>query len=88
MGLTDLVGKSGLEERTFLRRFRKATKMTVTQYLQRFRINKARELLQFGTHPVEEIAWTVGYADASAFRKVFLNIVGLSPSEYGRRFRG
>ncbi|TGV11315.1 helix-turn-helix domain-containing protein [Mesorhizobium sp. M8A.F.Ca.ET.173.01.1.1] len=87
MGLADLVGKSGLEERTFLRRFRKVTNMTVTQYLQQFRINKARELLQFGTHPVDEIAWTVGYADASAFRKVFLNIVGLSPSEYRRRFR-
>ena len=86
IGLSDLVGRSGLEERTFLRRFRKATNITVTEYLQRFRVNKAREMLQFGLHPVEEIAWTVGYTDASAFRKVFLKIVGLSPSEFRRRF--
>jgi transcriptional regulator GlxA family with amidase domain len=61
--------------------------MTVTEYLQRFRVNKARDLLQFSTHPVEEIAWNVGYTDGSAFRKVFQRIVGLSPSEYRRRFR-
>ncbi|MHA6732131.1 GlxA family transcriptional regulator [Devosia sp. A369] len=85
--LADLAGKSGLEERTFLRRFRKATNMTATEYLQRFRVNKAREMLQFGADPVEAIAWAVGYSDASAFRKVFVNVVGLSPSEYRRRFR-
>ncbi|WP_035097922.1 helix-turn-helix domain-containing protein [Devosia sp. LC5] len=85
--LPDLASKSGLEERTFLRRFRKATGLTVTGYLQRFRVSKARELLQFGGDSVEEIAWSVGYADSGAFRKVFLNIVGLSPSEYRRRFQ-
>lgn len=85
--LTDMASKSGLEERTFLRRFRKSTGMTATEYLQRFRVNKARDLLQFSVQPVEEIAWSVGYADASAFRKVFQRLVGLSPSEYRRRFR-
>lgn len=84
--LADLARKSGLEERTFLRRFRKSTGMTVTEYVQRFRMNKAREMLQFGTEAVELIAWRVGYTDPSAFRKMFLKIVGLSPSEYRRRF--
>lgn len=84
--LADLARKSGLEERTFLRRFRKSTGMTVTEYVQRFRMNKAREMLQFGTEAVDQIAWRVGYTDASAFRKTFLKIVGLSPSKYRRRF--
>jgi AraC-like DNA-binding protein len=57
--------------------------MTVTEYLQRFRVNKARDLLQFSTHPVEEIAWNVGYTDGSAFRKVFQRIVGLSRPSTG-----
>jgi transcriptional regulator GlxA family with amidase domain len=85
--LAEMADKAGLEERTFLRRFRKAMNMTATEYLQRFRINKAREMLQFGVHPIEAIAGSVGYTDAGAFRKVFLSIVGLSPSEYRRRFR-
>lgn len=35
---------------------------------------------------VDRIGWDVGYADPSAFRKVYHRIVGLSPSDYRRRF--
>lgn len=87
ISLTGMANQAGLEERTFLRRFRKATHMTATEYLRRFRVHKAREMLQFGADAVEAIAWAVGYSDTSAFRKVFLQTVGLSPSEYRRRFR-
>ncbi len=78
--------QAGLEERTFLRRFLKATGMTATDYAQRLRVTKAQELLQFGRQPIERIAWEVGYSDASAFRKIFLRIVGLTPGEYRHRF--
>lgn len=75
--LTTLAAQAGLEERTFLRRFQKATGLTSTQYVQRLRVSKAQELLQFSTEPVERIACQVGYADPGAFRKVFMRIVGL-----------
>ncbi len=84
--LESLAARAGLEERTFLRRFRKATGHTATEYQQELRVNKARELLQFGASSVDQIAWEVGYGDAGAFRKVFTRIVGLSPAEYRRRF--
>jgi transcriptional regulator GlxA family with amidase domain len=86
-GLATLATRAGLEERTFLRRFRKATGLTTTEYVQRLRIGKAQELLQFSTSPVDRVAWEVGYADAGAFRKVFRRIVGLTPNEFRRRFR-
>lgn len=78
--------QAGLEERTFLRRFLKATGLTATDYAQRLRVTKAQELLQFGRQPIESTAWQVGYSDASAFRKIFLRIVGLTPGEYRQRF--
>ncbi|SMO97742.1 GlxA family transcriptional regulator [Paracoccus laeviglucosivorans] len=84
--LTRLVTESGLESRTFLRRFKKATGLTTTDYIQRLRMRTARELLQFGAKNVDQIAWEVGYSDPGAFRKVFSRIVGLSPAEYRRRF--
>lgn len=84
--LATLAARAGLEERTFLRRFQKATGMTTTEYCQRLRVGKAREMLQFGRLPVERIAWDVGYGDTGAFRKVFTRIVGLTPGEYRRRF--
>jgi transcriptional regulator GlxA family with amidase domain len=85
--VASLAALAGLEERTFLRRFQKATGLTTTEYVQRLRVGKARELLQFGTLPADSIARQVGYGDASAFRKVFTRIVGLSPGDYRRRFR-
>ncbi|MEF2552852.1 helix-turn-helix domain-containing protein [Aurantimonas sp. A2-1-M11] len=85
--LAGLVEQSGLEERTFLRRFQKATGLTTTDYAQRLRVGHARELLQQGELMGDQVAWEVGYTDPGAFRKVFARIVGLTPAEYRRRFR-
>ncbi|WP_332302931.1 GlxA family transcriptional regulator [Rhizobium sp. GR12] len=85
--LAILAEQAGLEERTFLRRFQKATGMTATDYAQRLRVAKAQELLQFGDFPVDRIAFEVGYSDSGAFRKIFFRIVGLTPGEYRQRFR-
>lgn len=84
--LADLAQRVGMEVRTFLRRFQKATGMTTTEYCQRLRVGRAREMLQASQLPIERIAWEVGYGDPGAFRKVFTGIVGLTPSEYRRRF--
>ncbi|MDO5620397.1 MAG: GlxA family transcriptional regulator [Paracoccus sp. (in: a-proteobacteria)] len=85
--LPDLAARAGLEERTFLRRFQKATGMTSTEYAQRLRIDRARQILQSTTQPIDSIAWAVGYRDPAAFRKLFQRITGLTPGAYRRRFR-
>lgn len=84
--LFTLANCAQLEERTFLRRFHKATGMTSTEYCQRLRIGNAKDFLQFSLLTVEQIAWKVGYNDVSAFRKIFKRIVGLTPSDYRQRF--
>jgi transcriptional regulator GlxA family with amidase domain len=84
--LGTMAATAGLEERTFLRRFRKATGLKPTEYCQHLRIAKAREMLEFTRQTVERIAWDVGYEDPGAFRKVFSKITGLSPGDYRRRF--
>jgi transcriptional regulator GlxA family with amidase domain len=78
--------QAGMEERTFLRRFKAATGLTPSEYRQHLKIGKARELLEFTKRPVDQIAWSVGYEDAGAFRKLFHRIMGLTPSEYRQRF--
>jgi transcriptional regulator GlxA family with amidase domain len=86
MTLATLAAQAKLEPRTLLRRFQKATGMTTTEYGQRLRVGRAREMLQFETASIDRVAWEVGYSDAGAFRKVFTRIVGLTPSAYKRRF--
>lgn len=81
-----LAAQAGLEERTLLRRFQKATGYTTTEYWQRLRVSNAKAKLSGTRLAIDKIGWDVGYTDSSAFRKVFHRIVGLSPSDYRRRF--
>ncbi len=84
--VADMVKHAGMEERTFLRRFKAATGMKPIEYAQHLRMDKARELLQSTRRPVDQIAWTVGYEDAAAFRRLFQRLIGLTPGDYRRRF--
>jgi transcriptional regulator GlxA family with amidase domain len=84
--VADMARQAALEERTFLRRFKAATGLRPTEYAQQLRMDKARELLQFTKRPVDQIAWTVGYEDPTAFRRLFHRLVGLAPGDYRRRF--
>lgn len=86
VSVADMARESGLEERTFLRRFKAATGVKPTEYAQCLRVEKARELLQFTKRTVDQIAWSVGYEDPAAFRRVFGRLVGLPPGDYRRRF--
>ncbi len=84
--IADLAEQAGLEPRTFLRRFVQATGMKPTEYQQRLRMTRAREMLEFSRASVESISLGVGYEDTGAFRRVFREVVGLAPTEYRRRF--
>ncbi len=86
LNVSTMAEKARMGERTFLRRFQKATGLTPTEYVQHLRIGKARESLEFSSLAMKEIAWKVGYEDYGAFRKVFQKIMGLSPGDYRVRF--
>ncbi len=86
LATTDMAAWAGLEVRTFLRRFQKATGLKPIEYWQHVRIERARHLLEKTLEPVEKVAWDVGYEDAGSFRKVFIKITGLTPVEYRKRF--
>lgn len=77
-----LADSVNLSERTLQRRFFRATGLKVTEYLQNVRIMKARQLLETTNNSVESIAWTVGYADPAAFRKIFARLTGATPNTY------
>lgn len=82
----DMARWAGLEERTFTRRFQRATGIRPNEYCQRVRIDGARILLESTTLQITQIAMNVGYGDAASFRKTFSKVIGLSPSQFRRRF--
>jgi transcriptional regulator GlxA family with amidase domain len=84
--VADMALWSGLETRTFSRRFQGATGLRPNQYHQRLRIEKARELLETTATPIGQVAWESGYGDPASFRSTFAKFTGLSPSDYRKRF--
>jgi len=78
---------SGLPERSFKRRFTQATGMSPLEYVHAVRLEEAKHLLETGELPVDAIANEVGYGDASFFSRLFRRKVGLTPTQYRRRFK-
>jgi transcriptional regulator GlxA family with amidase domain len=77
---------SGLAERTFTRRFHKATGMPPLEYVHALRLEEAKQMLESGDEPVEAIALQVGYEDAGYFGRLFRRKVQLTPAQYRKRF--
>lgn len=86
VSIVALAKASCLTERTFLRRFVKATTLRPYQYIQRLRVQRACELLETTSNTFEWVANKVGYENASACRKLFINVMGLTPTEFKKRF--
>ena len=84
--MADMADAAHLLGRTFLRRFKAATGLAPSDYLQHVRIEKARGLLERTRLPVGEVAWRTGYQDVSAFSRMFGATIGLTPGNYRRRF--
>jgi transcriptional regulator GlxA family with amidase domain len=81
-----LARRLNVTTRTLGRRFKKAIGETPVTFLQNARMERAKRLLEATNVGLDRIAYRVGYADASSFRRLFMRTVGVSPREYRRRF--
>jgi len=81
-----MVRMSGLAERSFTRRFARATGMSPMEYVQTLRVEESKQLLESTGLPIEAVATEVGYEDASFFGRLFRRKVGLTPAQYRKRF--
>jgi transcriptional regulator GlxA family with amidase domain len=77
---------AGLPDRSFSRRFRKATGYGPVEYVHALRVEEAKQMLETTAEPAEAVAAAVGYADPVFFRRVFKRHVGVTPARYRRRF--
>ena len=85
--IREMVAMSGLPKRTFDRRFKAATGYAPLSYVQSLRIEEAKQLLETGADPIEEVARQVGYEDTASFRRLFRRFVGMTPGDYRRKFK-
>ena len=78
---------SGLNPRTFARRFLAAIGYQPIEYVQALRIEEAKQMLETDDIGLDDIAGMVGYDDPASFRRLFKRRAGLTPAAYRRKFR-
>jgi len=62
--------------------FKRKFHETPLQYLQKIRVNQAKELLLQTDQDIVSICFEVGYETLSTFYRTFRNLVGISPNKY------
>ncbi|WP_150275477.1 response regulator [Paenibacillus tepidiphilus] len=65
--------------------FKQETGETLSEYLTKVRIDKAKQLLRDPQHKFYEVCSAVGYTDPSHFSKLFKKMTGSTPSAYRER---
>jgi transcriptional regulator GlxA family with amidase domain len=83
--LEALAERAALSERHLVRRFAAELRTTPARYVQRVRVEAAREALEHGAS-VEAAARRSGFSSAEVMRRAFLRVLGVSPSDYRDRF--
>ncbi|MFJ4780953.1 GlxA family transcriptional regulator [Streptomyces sp. NPDC088762] len=80
--LADLAGHAGTSTRTLTRRFRAETGLSPLQWLLHQRLDRAREILETTTLPMDQVAARSGLGTADSLRAHLLRQTGLTPSAY------
>lgn len=80
--LEDIAAKAFLSYSYFGRLFKEYTGMTVSEYIQKLRMEEACRLLKSTSKKVTDIASDVGYTDIKFFYSVFRKVTGKTPAEY------
>lgn len=83
--LGDIVEEMNYSETFLNNKFKKKMGTTFIEYLNRYRVQKAIEMLQKDEEDIQEIAWKCGIGEYKYFNTVFKKYVGYSPKEF--RFR-
>jgi YesN/AraC family two-component response regulator len=74
--------KACMSQYHFSREFRKITGLTFQDYLNKSRIEKAKELFSKNRATVTEAAFSVGYSDLTNLERIFKKVTGFLPSHY------
>ncbi|MFF5299385.1 GlxA family transcriptional regulator [Streptomyces sp. NPDC013161] len=84
--LTDLARHAGVSVRTLTRRFHAESGVSPLQWLLHQRVERAKELLETSTLPMDQVARACGLGTADSLRGHIVRRTGLTPSAYRAQF--
>lgn len=81
--LEDAAAQAHLTPTAFCRYFKKHTRLTFVNFVNKIRINEAcKQLVNGRGESIASVAYNCGFNSITNFNYVFKNVTGLSPSEY------
>lgn len=83
--VADIAAYIGIHRSYLYTLFEQQLGMSPQQYLTRYRLSRAAELLATTEYSVESIAVSCGYPDPQVFTKAFKASYGVTPSKYRKR---
>jgi transcriptional regulator GlxA family with amidase domain len=87
LSVEHLAEVAGMSARNFARKFVEEMAVTPAEFVQRARVDAARNLLEGGELPLKTIAWRCGFGSAARMRLVFAQRFGVTPNHYRDSFR-
>lgn len=82
-----LVERIGYSRARFFALFKQQTKMTPSEYLRNFRLEKAKEMLVRTDLPAAHVGRACGLGDPAHFSRLFSRMTGYAPLAYRRQMR-
>ncbi len=84
-GVSELASELGMSRSNLLRKIKKLTNLSASQYIRQIRLQHAMKLLSETSMNVSEISFKVGFGSTSYFIKCFREHYGHPPGEVGKR---
>ncbi len=82
-----MAGRACLSPRQFARVFREETGLTPARFLERMRVEAARQRLEAGRGELAAVVESCGFGTEETMRRAFIRQLGASPGNYRDRFR-
>lgn len=86
ISLDDIATEVGMNRSAFCSYFKRCKGITFSQFVTRYRLNTACELLKHSQKQVSEICYLVGFNDVPHFNRIFKKMKHMSPKEYRNNY--
>jgi len=84
-GVAELAGALNMSRSNLLRKVKKHTQLSASQFIRQIRLKESMELLRHGNMSVSEISYEVGFGSPSYFIKCFREHYGYPPGEASKK---
>lgn len=87
LSVETLSERSGMSTRNFIRVFTREIGLTPGKFVERARVERARQLIHDSSLPMKTVADATGFGTEQNMRRSFIRVLGVNPLDYAERVR-